>query len=99
MNREVIAIDQDPIGKQARRVWKSADQEILSRQLVNGDLAVAIFNRGPGPAEMTVHWADLALSQTPANVRDLWTHRDVAVSDAAHRVTVPSHSVVLWRVH
>ena len=51
------------------------------------------------PAEMTVHWADLALSQTPANVRDLWAHRDVAVSGAAHKVTVPSHSVVLWRVH
>jgi alpha-galactosidase len=99
MNREVIGIDQDKAGKQARRISKSGDQEIWMRLLANGDRAIALFNRSGGPAEMTVNWADLGVSQAPATVRDLWAHRDIGVGRTEYKVTVPSHGVVMWRVH
>jgi alpha-galactosidase len=44
-NREVIAVDQDKLGKQGSRAWKSGDQEIWTRLLSGGAMAVAIFNR------------------------------------------------------
>jgi alpha-galactosidase len=98
MNREVIAIDQDPAGMQARRVSKSGDQEIWVRPLAHGDRAIAFFNRGDSPAEMGVNWADVGLPPAPATVRDLWAHRDVVLSSVEHKVTVPSHGVLMWRV-
>ena len=99
MNREVIAIDQDSAGEQPTRVSQSGDQEIWTRQLANGDRAVAIFNRGAAAAEITVNLADLGLSHAPAIVRDLWAHHDVVVSGVAYKLTISSHGVVMWRVH
>jgi alpha-galactosidase len=97
-NREVIAIDQDKEGKQAHRVWQSGDQEIWMRPLAGGDYAVALFNRGASEAKMTAHWADLGISGSPARVRDLWAHQDVAGAKTEHSATVPSHGVVLVRL-
>ena len=53
MNREVIAIDQDPAGKQARRVSPEGEQEIWVRELAGGAHAVALFNKAAEPAKMT----------------------------------------------
>src|SRR5262245_40331042 len=55
-NREVIAIDQDPAGKQGRQAWKSGAQEIWVRELAGGDRAVAIFNRAAEAASIAVKW-------------------------------------------
>src|SRR5207237_1251469 len=62
LNREVIVIDQDRAGKQARRAWQSGDQEIWVRELADGSHAVALFNRGASPAPMTANWKSLGLT-------------------------------------
>jgi alpha-galactosidase len=95
-NREVIAIDQDKQGEQGRRASQSGDQETWVRPLAGGACAVALFNRGGADAEMTVKWAELKLK--PAHARDLWEHRDVKLSGAEYKATVPGHGVVLLRV-
>ena len=95
-NKEVIAIDQDSEGKQAKRVSKNGDQEIWSRPLADGDQAVALFNRAADDAKMTVNWSDLRIKH-PGKVRDLWSHSDVAVG-AGYSTSVPGHGVVLLRV-
>jgi len=97
-NREVIAIDQDPEGKQGRRVWKSGDQEIWVRDLSKDDRAVAIFNRASDSASVTVKWSDLEM-KAPSRGRDLWSHKDVSVQGAQYTASVPGHGVVLLRVH
>ena len=99
LNREVIAIDQDKAGKQATRVWKGGDQEIWNRPLAGGDMAVALFNRGKDAASITVKWADAGFKKSPTRSRDLWLHQDVALSGATYTVEVPSHGVLLLRVH
>jgi alpha-galactosidase len=98
MNREVIAIDQDPAGKPARRAWRSGQQEVWVRLLANGERAVALFNRGTGPAGVMVKWADLGTAKPPALVRDLWAHRDIAIQSPAIQAMVPAHGVVMWRL-
>jgi alpha-galactosidase len=96
-NREVIAVDQDKLGKQGSRVWKSGDLEGWSRPLSGNATAVAIFNRGPQAAQVTVKWSDLGISFKP-RARDLWEHKDVAVEGDAYSANIPSHGVVLLRV-
>jgi alpha-galactosidase len=97
-NREVIAIDQDPAGHQAKRVWQSGQQEVWSRQLANGDTAVAVFNRAPADARVTFRWADAGVAGTPSCIRDLWRHSEVKGAGPEYSVEVPGHGVVLLRV-
>src|SRR5438874_2550152 len=78
-NKEVIAIDQDPAGKQATRISKSGDQEIWIRPLSGGAQAVALFNRTKDDAKMTLKWSDLGITSKPKRVRDLWAHSNVNV--------------------
>jgi alpha-galactosidase len=98
LNKEVIAIDQDKLGKQATRASKSGDQEIWTRPLAGGDTAVALFNRGSDVASITVKWSDVGLNKNPSGARDLWLHKDVALSGASYSAQVPSHGTVLLRV-
>jgi len=97
-NKEVIAIDQDPHGKQATRVSKSGDQEIWTRQLSGGDYAVALFNRAKDEAEMTVKWSGVGIKGGPGKVRDVWAHSDVKTSGGNYSATVPGHGTILLRV-
>ena len=98
INREVIAIDQDRGGKQGTRLSQSGEQEIWTRPLAGGDIAVALFNRGAAPATMSVQWSQLGLTRKPSHVRDLWAHSDIAGGATDYSATVPSHGVVMLRV-
>ena len=97
LNKEVIAIDQDPLGKQATRVFKEGDLEVWARPLQGGAFAVGLFNRGPSTAKVTARWSDVGL-QGSARVRDLWKHKDLGVSAEAFSSDVPSHGVTLLKL-
>ncbi len=97
-NREVIAIDQDPAGKQGKRAWKEGDQEIWTRELADGSVAVGLFNRSADPAKIAASWKDLGLNATPKKARDLWRHEDVTLTGPEYAAMVPGHGVVLLRV-
>ncbi len=99
LNKEAIAVDQDPAGKPGARVrTEGAGGEVWARPLADGSWAVCLFNRGAESAAVEVRWADLGLSETRMKVRDLWAHRDLGVFDRGYLVSVPSHGVVLLKV-
>ena len=85
-------------GKAGRRVWKSGDQEIWSRELAGGDWAVAIFNRATEPTKLTFKWVDAGIQKIPAHARDLWNHTDLKLPGRDYSTEVPGHGVVLLRV-
>jgi alpha-galactosidase len=94
-NREAIAIDQDPAGKQGRRVRQTGDTEVWVRELAGGAHAVAIFNRGAKDANEQVTWKELGLSAK--KVRDVWAHKDVPAGQELS-IGVAAHGVALLRV-
>jgi alpha-galactosidase len=96
-NREVIAVNQDKLGKQGTRFSKSGDQEIWTRQLSAGAIAVAFFNRSKDEAKMSVKWADIGVAEK-RRVRDLWLHQDVDAKGPEYPAIVPGHGVVMLRV-
>jgi alpha-galactosidase len=96
-NREVIAIDQDPLGRQGRRLKKDGEVEIWTRPLTDGAQAVGVFNRGGATAQVTIGCEDLRLCGG-YQIRDVWTHADAGTLAATRSVSVPSHGVVLWRI-
>ena len=97
MNKEVIAVDQDPLGKQGQPISKSGDQEVWAKPLDGGAVAVALFNRGESPVKMTLKVADLHL-QLKGEARDLWSHSDVKLQNGEYSASVPRHGVVLLRL-
>ena len=98
-NTEVIALNQDPLGRQAARVRKDGDLEVFAKPLENGDVGVALLNRGLTDAEIGVDWqADLGFGRSSASVRDLWAHRDLGAVEQRFATTVPSHEATILRV-
>ena len=59
LNREVIAINQDPLGVQGRRVSQDGDREVWVKPLSGGGRAVLLLNRGTQPVQIAVDWAQL----------------------------------------
>lgn len=97
LNKEVITIDQDPLGKQATRIYKEGDLEIWARPLSDGSHAVGLFNRSASAAKVTTRFADLGMSGK-CKVRDLWAHMDRGEATDTYTAEVPSHGVVLLKV-
>jgi alpha-galactosidase len=97
-NREVIAVDQDALGREAVRIADNGGVEIWTRPLADGGLAVAFFNRNAEEMPSGVSWSALGLGAPPAAIRDLWGHAGVAPDAAGYSGTVPGHGVVMLRV-
>ncbi|HEU6454589.1 MAG TPA: glycoside hydrolase family 27 protein [Roseateles sp.] len=98
-NAEVIKVDQDPLGRQGRRVWRQGEQEIWVRTLAGGDRAVVLFNRSDKPAEMAVTWEQLDLPpRLKADVHDLWSGEKSKGVSARHGGTVAAHGVLMFRL-
>src|SRR6185437_11312059 len=95
-NPEVIAVDQDKLGRQGTRLSQQGDLEIWKKPLAGGRAAVGLFNRGDQPASLTVTWSDLGLPARP-RARDLWTQQDLPRA-AGYTAQIPAHGVVLLRV-
>jgi alpha-galactosidase len=97
MNKEVIAVDQDKLGKQGARVAKDGDLEVWARPLADGGHAVGLFNRGEATAKVTAKWTDIGVSGTH-KIRDLWKHEDLGSMTDAYSTEVPSHGVAMIKV-
>ncbi|HEX3739799.1 MAG TPA: glycoside hydrolase family 27 protein [Terriglobales bacterium] len=95
-NKEVIAVDQDPLGRQGRRVAKDGDLEIWSKEMQDGSRAVVLLNRGGSAHEITVNWREIGYpDHLGAAVRDLWTHKDSGKFTGNFSAPVESHGVVM----
>jgi alpha-galactosidase len=98
-NREVIAIDQDRLGRQGHRAAKDGDSEVWVREIADGNRAVVLLNRGTTPREISATWSDLGYpAHLSATVRDLWTKKDLGNFTGKFTSTVPAHSVVMITV-
>lgn len=98
-HKGMIAINQDPLCKQAVKVVDEGDVEVFSKPLANGDLAVCVLNRGDDAIEVDVKWDDLGLTaRAEKTVRNVWTTEDLGERRDGIGVTVASHDVVALRL-
>jgi len=98
-NKEVIAVDQDALGLQGRRVKREGDYEVWAKQLSDGSRAVALLNRGKAEGRITVKWNEIGYPDTlAAAVRDLWAKQDLGKPTGSFSATVPSHGVVMVKI-
>jgi alpha-galactosidase len=95
MNREAIAIDQDPLGKQGDRVWQSGDFSAWTKPLSGGRVAVGIVNGAGDSRDVSVNLAEIGFPNG-ANLHDVWTGKDLGHRSGIFTQTIPKHGVTLF---
>jgi alpha-galactosidase len=96
-NDEVLAIDQDALGAEAKSLFQDATHAVYVKPLEDGSYAVGLFNLSPTPQKINVTWASLKLAGS-AQVRDLWRQQDIGVQPKGYSCVVNGHGVRLLRV-
>ncbi|KAK7374093.1 hypothetical protein VNO80_07519 [Phaseolus coccineus] len=75
-NKEVIAVNQDSLGVQGKKVRMEGDIEIWAGPLSRYRVAVILLNRGPWNISITANWDDIGIpSKSVVQARDLWEHK------------------------
>jgi len=98
LNTEVIAVNQDPMGKMGRRFYKQNNQQNWVRDLADGGMAVAIMStREDNPVFMSVDFSQLKIT-TPMHVRDLYQHKDLGVFNGTFKAMVNPSGVVMVKL-
>jgi len=96
-NDDVLAIDQDPLGKAATAKVKTEESEVWSRPLWDGTVAVALFNKTDKAAEVPVNWADLGVKGNQL-VHDCWQRKDLGSFDGSFKTKVLPHGAVVLKI-
>ena len=99
LNREVIAVDQDSLGKQGILIWEpSPELQVWSKPLADGSQAVALLNRSTSAAKISANLSRIGVHADSAIVRDLWAHADRGRVGRQYSVEVPAHAVVMVKM-
>jgi len=98
LNRDVIAVDQDPLGAQGRVIKTDGTHLVFAKPLAGGDVAVALFNEGDTAATMSTSASALSMPASGVYyVKDLWSHQSTETVGQIS-ATVPAHGTVMYRV-
>ncbi|WTO38732.1 NPCBM/NEW2 domain-containing protein [Streptomyces achromogenes] len=97
-NTEVIAVDQDPLGKQGTVVSSAGGRWVVAKRMADGSRAVALFNESGTAQRIATSAGAVGLPRADGYaVRDLWQHRTYNTAGTL-AATVPAHGTVLLRV-
>ncbi|MDE3056702.1 MAG: glycoside hydrolase family 27 protein [Bacteroidota bacterium] len=109
MNKEVIAVDQDPLGIEGFRFSSKDSVEIFFKPLAKGDWAMCFLNRGVNPKNVsfgpengdvtdTLSGITTGFQHIAYAVRDLWSHKGIGTSEKDLKAVVPGHDVLMLRL-
>jgi alpha-galactosidase len=98
-NKDVIAIDQDKLGKQGRRVYSEGEVDVWERDLSGDATAIAVVNAGSD--RYSTHPFHLSLRKLglhgPIKAKDLWSGKEITLTDDMP-IEIARHDVLLLGV-
>ena len=95
LNKEVIAINQDALGKAAERIVNKPTQQVFVKPLADGSHAVAILNPSDAAQRVSLNFSTVGLNGK-YTVRDVWQHRDIAKRANKWKGTVAAHETKVF---
>lgn len=95
-NQEVIAINQDPLGIQGKKISSTNNLEVWGGRIVSG-AAIVLFNRSSKAGSITANFSDLGLDGS-VGVRDLWKHKNIGSFDTSFSSVVAPHAAQMYRL-
>ena len=104
LNRELIAVNQDPLGAQGFRVgqmdYAHETMEVWAKPLADSSIAVGLFNLGEkSPRRIPAAWETIGLhDRRPCRVRNLWTGEDLGVFTGSFYAEIAPHDCLIVRM-
>lgn len=98
MNRELLDVNQDPLGIPAGRVKQLGTCDIWTKRLADSSLAVSVINRGSRAADINLKARDIGLLDTPKLARNLWVGQDIADFKTELSLSVKPHETILLKI-
>jgi alpha-galactosidase len=96
-NKEVIALDQDKLGKQGYLIENEEYFQIYLKPLSGGDTAICLFNRGDQTKEANIDWKKYKIG-AGHSIRDLWKKQAAGTTATSFKASIPKHDVVVLRL-
>lgn len=96
-NDEVISVNQDMLGIQAKQAVVDGDIQVWVKPLADGGQAFGVFNLGDKTANYVVDTEKAGL-KTSGELRDLWRQKSLGTVAGEISVSIPSHGVMLYKV-
>ncbi len=105
-NTDVIAIDQDSKGEQARKFIDMGEHEIWAKPLADGEVAVCFMNRTNDAWKLDYDWKrytiyfakDVSIHRNNYDIYDVWKHKVIGQTDDQMKVEIPAHGVLMVRL-
>lgn len=109
-NKDVVAIDQDPLGVEGFVYQTNLNVEVWFKPLADDQWAMCLLNRGTTPQKITFDWKKEGVSDqevskrethfdtTAYAVKNVWTGADAGTTDQPLDAEVPGHDVLLLRL-
>jgi alpha-galactosidase len=108
-NKDIIAVDQDPLGVEAFRYYAADGLEVWVKPLANNELAVCFLNRSSAPLNVSYNWkqhlvndavskTNVDFNQSHYKLHDLWTKKETGTTNKIFKQTINSHDVVVLRL-
>ena len=95
-NPEVIEVDQDPLGQQARILKETHTELHLIKDMEDGSKVIGLFNFGRSETTLKATWEELGL-KGKQRARDLWRQKDTGVFENSFEASTPRHGATLVR--
>ncbi|KAK0574030.1 hypothetical protein LWI29_017242 [Acer saccharum] len=96
-NKEVIAVNQDKLGIQGKKVKKNGELEVWAGELSGKRVAVLLWNRGDSKATISAEWSEIGLkSSALVDARDLWEHTTTHSLQHQIQATLQSHACNMY---
>jgi alpha-galactosidase len=96
-NKDIIAIDQDPLGLQATLVSQDGTFDVLTKSLSNGDRSLTVLNKGNMSACTSIQLERIGLINSGIyTVKDLWTGKETNVTGAID-IELGRHATAIYR--
>ena len=96
-NDEVLAIDQDPLGKQARQIIKKDKYQVWAKEMEDGSKAIGVFNLSDEFQNISFAWNEIGMKEN-YKVRDLWRQKDLGRYESEFATQIAPHGVTLVRI-
>ncbi|HPA29256.1 MAG TPA: putative Ig domain-containing protein [Bacteroidales bacterium] len=95
-NDEVLAINQDALGYQAKQILVEGDIQVWIKKLSDGTFAIGIFNLGDKTHGYHFDFAKTGLPQQ-MYLRNVWKNENLGHFIKGMGMKIPSHGVILLR--
>lgn len=100
MNKELIALNQDKLCKQAEKVYDKDDIQIFLKPLEGGDFGICILNRADALRHFEMKWKYLGIDvkEEDWSIRDLWAKKDLKMNTESIATEIKPHDVRVFRL-